>query len=72
MGLLHLLETRKSLPGSACVNAHCLQLGHKLALLFNAPALFDDEPRRRREYPLHYLRVHDGEPSSPEHNDFGS
>jgi hypothetical protein len=28
MGLLHLLETRKSLPGSAYVNAHCLQLGH--------------------------------------------
>jgi hypothetical protein len=72
MGLLHLLETSKLLPGSACVNAHCLQLGHKLALLFNAPALFGDEPRHRREYPPHYLRVNEFQPSSPEHNHFGS
>src|SRR5262245_35120397 len=72
MGLLHLLETPKFLPGPACINTHCLQLGHKLAMLFNAPALFGDEPRHRREYPPHSLRVHDVQPSSPEHNHFGS
>ena len=65
MGLLHLLETRKSLPSSACINAHCLQLDHQPALLVNAPALFDDEPRRRREYPPHCLRVHDVQPQLP-------
>jgi hypothetical protein len=67
MGLLHLLITRKFLPGSACVNAHYFQLGQKLALLFNAPALFSDEPPRRGE-DRPCLGVHDVQPSSAEHN----